>query len=148
MTPSSTVWEYFPYNPENEANYEIMRGSCQETFPSKLFKILMSSEAHGYSSIISWLPHGRAFKIHNENRFEKEIMAKYFKNKKIDSFKRQLYLYGFQKVGKKFTDSGAYFHELLIIGRFDLCEQIIKCVKPSSAPAMMTGTQNACNLPQ
>ena len=133
---------------ENGANSVIIRGSCQETFPSKLFKILMSSEACGYSSIISWLPHGRTFKVHDDYRFEKEIMTKYFNHAKFDSFKRQLHLYGFQKVGKAFTDSGAYFHEFFSIGRFDLCEQITRSAKPSSAQAMITGTPNFCHLLQ
>ena len=119
---------------------ENLKGRCHERFPVKLYNILMNSDDGGYSSIITWLPHGRAFKIHDNNRFEREIMVKYFSNMKIDSFKRQLYLNGFQKVRKGFTDSGAYFHELFLIGRSDLCEQIVKCVKPSHAPAMITET--------
>jgi len=124
--------DFFP-----KTNYKNMRGRCQETFPSKLFKILQNSDIGGYSSIISWLPHGRAFKIHNCKLFEQKIMRKYFHMTKIDSFKRQLYMYGFQKIGKRFTDPGAYFNELFLSSRLDLCEHIVRCADPSSSTRPM-----------
>jgi len=52
--------------------HKNMRGRNQETFPTKLFKVLQHSDAGGYSSIISWLPHGRAFKIHNIDLLKKK----------------------------------------------------------------------------
>jgi len=63
--------------------YTNMRGRKQETFPIKLFKVLDYADSGGYSSIISWLPHGRTFKIHDVNRFKKEVMSKFFSKQNL-----------------------------------------------------------------
>ena len=47
------------------------RGRTQEGFLTKLFKMF---DLSGYSSIILWLPYGRAFKICNKKLFERDIM--------------------------------------------------------------------------
>ena len=107
-------------------NYKNMRGRGQENFPKKLFKILERSDAGDYSSLISWLPHGRAFKIHNEDLFFNHIVKKYFLQKEIKSFKHQLYVYGFRKIGKRHPDVGAYYHEFFIRDRYDLCSRVIR----------------------
>jgi hypothetical protein len=135
------------------ATYKNMRGRCQETYPTKLFKILARSDFDGFSSIISWLPHGRAFKIHNVMRFEQEIMGKYFFQSKFSSFKRQLYVYGFQQIGEGFADSGAYFHELFLRNRPDFCKHIVRCVTASTSasnhllPSMIKTVPNFYKLP-
>ena len=83
-------------------------------FPTKLFKLLDKSEASGYSHIISWLPHGRSFKIHDEKLFNQHVLNEFFKSSP-QTFKRQLHMYGFKKIGKRFPDVGAYFHKHFII---------------------------------
>lgn len=59
-------------------------------FPHKLHHMLLESEDLGMSHIISWLPNGKAFKIHNPAAFESTIMKKHFKQTKLKSFTRQL----------------------------------------------------------
>ena len=118
----------------------------QETFPIKLFKILERSDIAQYSSIISWLPHGRAFMIHNEDLFKEYIMKKYFHQSKLESFKRQLYAYGFRKIGKRFADDGAYFHESFIRGRFNLCGRIRRMNGKKSRSNMYSPTPNFYNM--
>ena len=113
-----------PFEAHQERNSSTKKASSQNKFPIQLFKILERSEISGYSSIISWLPHGRAFMIHDEDLFKEHIMKKYFFQSKIESFKRQLYTYGFRKIGTRFADSGAYCQELFIRGRFDLCAKM------------------------
>jgi len=76
-------------------NHKNAKGGI-EIFPIKLFKILERSEIGGYSSLISWLPHGQAFKIHNEDLFKEHIMKKYFFQTELKSLKHQLYVYGFR----------------------------------------------------
>ena len=107
------------------------KGKIQEIFPVTLFKILEGSDAGGYSHIISWLPHGHAFKIHDDKMFEKYVLKKHFKST-FESFKRQLYIYGFKKIGRRFTDPGAYYHDEFIKGQQDLCSNIIKWTKKTS----------------
>jgi len=91
-------------------------------FPFKLHSILESAGTTGKESIISWLPSGKAFKIHKPKEFADVIMPQYFNQTKYRSFQRQLYIYGFDRVKDKSSDDyGAYFHELFIRGSSDLC---------------------------
>ena len=106
-------------------------GEYREGFPRTLFRLLKQSDTSGYSHIISWLPHGRAFKIHNDKLFKKHVLSKYFESK-FESFKRQLYVYGFKKLGKRNTDAGAYFHEHFIRSHKELCCNLKKLNKTVS----------------
>ena len=123
--------------------YKSMVGRTQDSFPVKLHKIIDIIERDGLSEIVSWTSHGRAFKVHNNDRFIKEIMSKYFYQTKMASFTRQLgmciglrdvtfsnmYLgiYGFQKlINKENPDRGAYFHELFLRGRLGLARGILR----------------------
>jgi hypothetical protein len=46
--------------------------AAKESFPAKLHTMLSSVERSGHSSVVHWLPHGRAFKIYDAERFESE----------------------------------------------------------------------------
>lgn len=59
-------------------------------FPFKLHQLLEEAEECGTDHIISWLPSGEAFKIHDPDVFLDSVMTKYFKMTKIKSFTRQL----------------------------------------------------------
>jgi hypothetical protein len=89
-------------------------------FPEKLYRILQEVHREGKSDIVSFYAHGRAFGIHDPNRFMEEIMPGYFKHKKMSSFIRQLSLYGFIRITSG-PDTGGYYHELFLSGRPDLC---------------------------
>jgi hypothetical protein len=68
----------------------------------------------GDESIVSWQPHGKAFRVHQPNAFASIVMPQYFKQqKKYKSFQRQLNIYGFRRIGKG-MDAGAYFHPMFI----------------------------------
>jgi len=107
--------------------------SNAETFPKKLHKIVERSEIDGYSDIICWLPHGRAFRIHDTKRFISDILSKYFYLSQFASFKRQLNIYSFRKIVLDGHDRGAYYHELFLRGRPGLCEGICRYKSLSSS---------------
>jgi HSF-type DNA-binding len=91
-------------------------------FPSMLYAMLEAGEATG---IIGWVPHGRAFKIHDRQLFEDILMPAFFsKQSEISSFQRQLCLYGFRRFAGNHSDQHAYYHELFLRGRPDLCQLI------------------------
>jgi hypothetical protein len=69
-------------------------------FPLKLHAILRISEEEGYGHIISWQIHGRAFKIHKAEEFKEKVLTKYFNHTKLNSFNRQLNLYGFLRISQ------------------------------------------------
>ena len=68
-------------------------GKFVDSFPDKLYRLLMEAAKDGTSDVISFLSHGRAFALHNQQKFIKEIAPKYFRLLKLPSFQRQLNLY-------------------------------------------------------
>ena len=73
-----------------------------------------------HPEIVTWCSHGRAFIMHKPKIFAAEIMGVYFKQSKLTSFQRQLNLYGFRRITQG-VDAGAYYHELFLRGRHQLC---------------------------
>jgi hypothetical protein len=70
------------------------RGGVYDPFPMKVHRMLHQSRLEGQETIVSWLPHGRAFKIHQPKVFAEVIMPRFFNQSKYTSFQRQLNLYG------------------------------------------------------
>jgi len=85
--------------------------NMQVSFPLKLQCILDKLEAEGTAGdIISWMPHGRAFLVHDPQRFVSEVMPVHFKQSKYSSFQRQLHMYNFERVTGPGPNKGAYHH--------------------------------------
>jgi HSF-type DNA-binding len=80
-----------------------------ETFPEKLHRLLIETEAEGRGHIASFMPSGKSFRINDRKAFLEDIAPMYFRIMKFSSFKRQLYLYDFQFV-ENGEEQGCYFH--------------------------------------
>ena len=63
-------------------------------FPARLHVILSNEQ---YSHIISWMPHGRAWKVKNKELLVEEVIPKFFGQSKFASFARQLSGWGFKR---------------------------------------------------
>ena len=63
-------------------------------FPARLHAILSDEK---YSHIISWMPHGRAWKVTNKEVLVEEVIPKFFGQTKYASFTRQLSGWGFKR---------------------------------------------------
>jgi hypothetical protein len=73
-------------------------GNHQESkFPFQLYDLLEDAEMKGFESIVSWLPGGNSFKVHDHKSFMQSIMSRYFKQTKYKSFQRQLNFYKFAR---------------------------------------------------
>ncbi|EEC48758.1 predicted protein [Phaeodactylum tricornutum CCAP 1055/1] len=68
-----------------------------EPFPQKLFRLLNEAERLGFDNIISFMPSGKSFCIHQPHQFIKEVAPNYFRHSKLSSFTRQLQLYQFSR---------------------------------------------------
>lgn len=94
----------------------VIDGTTPSAFPGKMC-----------SSIISWQPHGRCFVVHLPDRFVKSILPQFFDQSKLTSFQRQLNLYGFRRITNRASpDVGAYYHELFLRYRIDLCYKMVR----------------------
>lgn len=94
------------------------------TFPQTLYRLLEESFNDGRDHIVSWQPHGRSFRVHDQRQFIQKIMPKYFQQKKFTSFQRQLALYGFVRLTRKGADFGSYYHERFLRGHAPLAGTI------------------------
>ena len=74
----------------NRRSPETMHSKHAILFPTKLRCILDDAVTEGNEHIVSWLPDGKAFKIHNPEAFTKIILRRYFRQTMFKSFTRQL----------------------------------------------------------
>jgi len=59
-------------------------------FPAKLRGLLDDAVAEGNEHMISWLPGGNVFKIHDPDMLAEHLLKRYFRQNSFKSFSRQL----------------------------------------------------------
>jgi hypothetical protein len=79
-----------------------------QKLPAKLNAMLSTSD---YQHIISWVPHGRAWKVHNSPMFVEHVMPQIFEYNNYNSFIRLINAWGFRRMTKG-PDRNAYWHEV------------------------------------
>jgi len=92
------------------------------TFPFRLHEILDTRELR---HLISWQPHGRAWKVHNPEEFAKHL-SKYFpKQTKYASFIRQVNMWSFTRIASG-PDEGCYYHQSFSKRNPMLCREMVR----------------------
>jgi HSF-type DNA-binding len=79
-----------------------------QKFPVKLYVILAQKEFH---DIITWLPHGRSWKVLKPSVFESMVMPLFFEYSNYHSFNRLVNAWSFRRVSSG-PDRGSYYHEV------------------------------------
>ena len=110
---------------------EVSDPPVERRFPYKLHDLLSWTHDSSSSLVVTWQPHGRAFKIHNADGFlsmlkssdSKEQSSSKGKPPKFSSFLRNLNLWGFKRLYKG-ADKGCYYHEFFVKGHRSLCSNI------------------------
>ena len=122
-TPTPTA-PYFYYrdfsglpDPEEQGRAANKRVSSSANripnFPTKLMDMLSRPDlAH----IISWMPHGRSWKVHKPREFEIRVIPMFFEHSKFSSFIRQANGWGFRRMVRKGPDLNSYYHEIFLRG--------------------------------
>jgi len=100
-----------------EGGEMIKHKKSGNNFPARLHKIL-SEPTH--SDVITWMPHGRAWRIIDKERLVSEVIPSYYVCKKYESFTRQLNGWGFKRLHQHGSDFGCYYHESFLRGLPDL----------------------------
>lgn len=121
--------DYHDHSTEYEASSKkriVSRGGVTTPFPIKLYTMLehVDEVEQELSDVVSWLPHGRSFKVHNPKKFAAIVLPRFFHQNKYASFQRQLNLYGFSRITRKGADRGSYYHEYFLRGKKFLCNNI------------------------
>ena len=88
-------------------NPKKLRGTILED----LRAMLVSAEEEGFTSIVSWMPHGKAFKIHSKDEFISDILPRFFKSSKLTYLSDSLRIWGFVRLKARGPDRGAYYHK-------------------------------------
>lgn len=90
------------------------RRSLSETiFPMKLYEILANPD---FREAISWMPHGRSWKVLQKDKFMAHICPQYFAQTRYESFVRQVNGWGFKRMRREGPDRGSYYHDHFIMG--------------------------------
>jgi len=76
---------------------------------------------------ISWLPSGKAFKVHDKERFVKEVMPSFFGTQSFKTFQRNLNLWGFTRVSKG-PQKDVCSHPLFLKGFPAVCQSMKRIV--------------------
>jgi len=85
-------------------------------FPIKVYAMLeLADNIFEFAQAVTWLPHGRAFRIHNKVKFMNKVVPVFFNQTKIRSFNRQLYMWGFRRIGR--GDDQVWFHDNFLRGK-------------------------------
>ena len=98
--------------------------STKLPFVWKLYEMLEGVEKCGEDDIVSWVESGKAFKVHNHQKFLENVIPIYFKIKHYKSFQRQLNYYGFTRITHHGPSEGAYYHPKFIKDSKTLCLSI------------------------
>eukprot|EP00581_Thalassiosira_minuscula_P006730 CAMPEP_0183704728 /NCGR_PEP_ID=MMETSP0737-20130205/2013_1 /TAXON_ID=385413 /ORGANISM="Thalassiosira miniscula, Strain CCMP1093" /LENGTH=514 /DNA_ID=CAMNT_0025931709 /DNA_START=146 /DNA_END=1690 /DNA_ORIENTATION=+ len=91
-----------------------------QKLPSKLSAMLSDPDL---ASVITWMPHGRSWKILNRELFASFALPRYFGHSNHASFVRIVNAWGFRRVTKG-TDRDSYYHELFLRGKPRLHERM------------------------
>jgi hypothetical protein len=86
-----------------------------QRFPVKLYALLSQPLL---SSIITWLPHGRSWRVISTRAFETSVLPVFFESDNYHSFNRVINAWGFRRKSSG-PDKGSYFHEVSLPFAFD-----------------------------
>jgi hypothetical protein len=89
-----------------------------KNFPETLYAVISSQE---HAHIVSWLPHGRGFVIHDKQQFADTLLPQYFDSAKFTSFTRRLKHWNFTSVSRG-LEFRAYYDTHVFPRRLDLVQ--------------------------
>ena len=67
-------------------------------FTQRVYELLELTDEQSQEDIISWVNDGTAFKVHDVEKFERDLLPTYFNTQKYATFTRTLCAYGFNCV--------------------------------------------------
>eukprot|EP00545_Synedropsis_sp_CCMP1620_P011227 CAMPEP_0119011992 /NCGR_PEP_ID=MMETSP1176-20130426/6009_1 /TAXON_ID=265551 /ORGANISM="Synedropsis recta cf, Strain CCMP1620" /LENGTH=651 /DNA_ID=CAMNT_0006964883 /DNA_START=50 /DNA_END=2005 /DNA_ORIENTATION=- len=82
------------------------------SFPVKLHRILSDPEFQEY---ICWMPHGRSWKVLQQDDFEDKVIPLFFRHGKFSSFMRQVNGWGFRRMPAG-NEKNSYYQEMFLRG--------------------------------
>lgn len=123
-----------------ELGYEIPTEIKDMSFPLKVHHILSQDD---FKNWITWMPHGRAFRILVPKRLEQgKVLENYFGHSRYSSFLRQLSNHGIKHISQG-PDRNCYYHEFMLRGLPHLCKYM---PEPKDARRLIPDPDNEPDL--
>jgi hypothetical protein len=110
-------------------------------FPLRLHQLLDSTEKADKGHIVSWLPGGKSFKVHDKAAFAKKVLPLFFGTSKYRSFQKNINLWGFHTVPKG-PEKGRCSHPRFQKGLPVLCHSMER-VTVKGTPAAMRASNTS-----
>ena len=110
------------------------RHDQKRTFPEKLLDVLSRKDCE---SAITWLPYGNSFVIVSPKKFVIDVLPKYFKEAKFESFTRKLTRWGYKRITKE-KNTVAYTHKFFRRDCPELCKMMSSGRKENPHQLMST----------
>jgi hypothetical protein len=99
------------HEPDRPRSGNTARSIRAQKFPLKLYAILARPE---FDNIITWMPHGRSWKVLKPNAFETLVMPLFFEYSNYHSFNRLVNAWSFRRFSSG-PDRGSYYHEVSVL---------------------------------
>lgn len=112
--------------------YPLVPPGRVPNFAAKMHAILSRPDLQ---DIISWMPHGRSWRVLKPRDFEVRVIPQYFDQTKYTSFVRQANGWGFRRITQG-RDQGSYYHPKFLRGMPHLCKTMKRLVKSSKKRAI------------
>lgn len=124
MDPDHRLLEATIANATKDDNDDAIlhENNTVQSFPIKLHLLLEGSENRN-SRVVSWLPDGLSFRIHQKENFTRLILPEYFHHCTYASFEHNLSSWGFKFVSKGPME-GTWVHPLFRRGKPQLCQRM------------------------
>ena len=106
--PASEPVEEFVYRDLSPGRLSPVSSSRALRFPSKLEAMLSNPK---FAHVVSWMPHGRSWKVHNIHMFVKQVVPGFFEYNNYKRFIRLVNAWGFRCILKG-PDRKSYYHEV------------------------------------
>lgn len=119
-------------SPLATTNYRMLREIRRQVLPVKLNAILSNPE---FSHIITWMPHGRAWRILSPHEFAEKVLPLYVEQPNYNSFIRLVNAWGFHRITSG-SDTNAYFHKLFLRGKPHLHQMMKRLGRNAKKPRL------------
>lgn len=114
-------------------------------FPTKLLEMLNTGEKEG-GRVVAWTKEGDGIHIRDVPTFVSDVLPTYFRHSNINSFQRQLLLYGFVRDTE--ISSGQAYRYADDLFRRDDPDGCLKITRPSGASASIATTSSITGKPK
>lgn len=105
-----------------------------DSFPMKLHRLLLQLESTQQTHIARFSADGKRFLIHDRTKLEKDVLPQFFRHGNFKSFKRLLYMYGFERTSGGQGVEETYWHADFNRDAPDKCQDMLR--KNSTAEQM------------